>query len=127
MGYSNEIFDNKNLSDLFKDLYTSSKKRDKQITTLIGELKPLVNDLSDATVIVPLIKDYLEVGIKNDDILVKVATIVQRLETGKSTGGDDMFIDPEELQSLLQESNSIDKNIETATSSSISGEKNDAL
>ena len=69
----------------------------------INELKPLINDIGDATLIVPLIKEYMELGIKNDEQLIKMATIIQRaLATGKSE--DEGFgMTEEEKAQLLSE------------------------
>jgi ferritin len=79
------IFGKKKFSDILKEIYENQKKKEQQITALIGELKPLINDIGDATLIVPLIKEYMELGIKNDEQLIKMATIIQRaLATGKS-------------------------------------------
>ena len=66
-----ELFKGTTFSDLMRDVYHNSKKKSRQIDTLIQELQPLVKNIGDATVIVPLIKDYLEVSVKNDDALVK--------------------------------------------------------
>jgi hypothetical protein len=97
------IFGKKKLSDLFKEIYENQKKKETQITALIGELKPLINDIGDATLIVPLIKEYMELGIKNDEQLIKMATIIQRaLASGKSE--DEGFgMTEEEKAQLLQE------------------------
>ena len=116
MGFETEIFKGKSLSDLFSEIYDNSRKKDKQISTLISELKPLIEDVGDATLVVPMIKEYLEIGVKNDDQLVKIATIVQRLETSlqKSTGSDTDWFDSEELQALLQEDEVIEEKIESA-------------
>jgi len=97
------IFGKKKFSDLLKEIYDNQKKKEAQITALIGELKPLINDIGDATLIVPLIKEYMELGIKNDEQLVKMATIVQRaLASGKSE--DENFgMTEEEKQQLLSE------------------------
>jgi hypothetical protein len=79
------VFGKKKFSDILKEIYENQKKKEIQITALIGELKPLINDIGDATLIVPLIKEYMELGIKNDEQLIKMATIIQRaLATGKS-------------------------------------------
>ena len=79
------VFGKKKLYDILKEIYENQKKKETQITALIGELKPLINDIGDATLIVPLIKEYMELGIKNDEQLIKMATIVQRaLASGKS-------------------------------------------
>ena len=55
------LFDGKSSSDVFKEIYTNSKKKDKQINALIAELKPLIQNIGDAPVVVPLIKEYLEI------------------------------------------------------------------
>ena len=73
-----EIFGRKKMADLFEEIYDNSKKKSKQINTLITELKILVETTQDATVIVPLIVQYLDVSVKNDDHLIKIAAILQR-------------------------------------------------
>lgn len=115
MGFETEIFKGKSLSDLFSEIYDNSRKKDKQISTLISELKPLIEDVGDATLVVPMIKEYLEIGVKNDEQLVKIATIVQRLETSmqKSSGGDSDWFDTEELQALLEDNDVIEEKIES--------------
>ena len=114
MGFETEIFNGKSLSDLFSEIYDNSRKKDKQISSLISELKPLIEDVGDATLVVPMIKEYLEIGVKNDEQLVKIATIVQRLETSiqKSSGDSDWF-DSEELQALLADDTVIEEKIES--------------
>ncbi len=72
------IFKNKKFSDILEEIYENQKKKESQISALIGELKPLINDIGDATLVVPLIKEYMEIGVKNDEQLIKMATIVQR-------------------------------------------------
>jgi hypothetical protein len=97
------IFGKKKFSDLLKEIYDNQKKKETQITALIGELKPLINDIGDATLIVPLIKEYMELGIKNDEQLVKMATIVQRaLASGKSEE-EGFGMSEEEKAQLLSE------------------------
>ena len=104
MGEDFELFAGKNFSDLMKDIYHNSKKKDRQINTLIQELQPLIKNLGDATVIVPLIKEYLDISVKNDDQLIKLAAIVQRLisSSNKTSESNDSFgISDEEKQALL--------------------------
>jgi hypothetical protein len=82
------IWGKKKFSDLLKEIYDNQKKKEAQISALIGELKPLINDIGDATLIVPLIKEYMELGIKNDEQLIKMVNIAQRaLASGKSEEG----------------------------------------
>jgi hypothetical protein len=90
-----------------KDIYHNSKMKSRQIDGLIKELQPLVKNVGDAAVIVPMIKDYLEVSVKNDDALVKLAAVVQRLlsATAKEneSGGGEFILSDEERSRLLQE------------------------
>jgi hypothetical protein len=101
------IFDNKTFSDLLKEIHTNQKKKGKQIGQLIAELRPLIQNLGDATVVVPLIKEYMEISVKNDDHLLKMAAIVQRLSTGNTTNGigGDMLTEEElnQLQGIVEE------------------------
>ena len=92
----------KKFSDLLKEIYENSKKKEAQINALIGELKPLITDIGDATLIVPLIKEYMELGIKNDEQLIKMATIVQRaLQVQAQTGANDLTFSDEEKAQLF--------------------------
>ena len=98
-----KIFGKKKFSDLLSEIYDNQKKKEGQISSLIQELKPLINDIGDATLIVPLIKEYMDLGIKNDEQLIKMATIIQRaLNTG--AGESDSFgLSEEEKTQLFTE------------------------
>lgn len=103
-GLDNIVFGGKKFSDLLEEIYNNQKKKDKQISALIAELKPLVQEIGDATLIVPLIKEYLEISVKNDEQLIKMATIVQRMVNNASSNGDGGFgISEEEKAQLLAE------------------------
>jgi hypothetical protein len=96
------VFGKKKFSDILEEIYDNQKKKDKQINALINELKPMIEEIGDATLLVPLIKEYLEMGIKNDDLLIKMAALAQRAmnsEDGESALG----ISDEEKQQLLDE------------------------
>jgi hypothetical protein len=73
------IFDNTKFSDLLKDIYSSVKTKEDQIKNLVNDLRPLVTDTGQATLLVPLIKEYMDIGVKNDEQLVKLAGVLQRL------------------------------------------------
>ncbi len=94
------IFDGKTSSDVFKEIYNNSKKKDKQINSLIAELKPLIQNIGDAPVVVPLIKEYLEIGVKNDEHLIKMMTVIQRISNNATSGGGDSLLTDEELKQL---------------------------
>ena len=96
------VFGNKKFSDILEEIYNNQKRRDAQVVALISELKPLVQEIGDATLIVPLIKEYMEIGVKNDEALIKMATIVQRsLQNMDEDGG--LGISEEEKDQLLAE------------------------
>lgn len=98
------VFKDKKFCDLLEEIYNNSKTKEKQIAALIAELKPLINDIGDAVLVVPLIKEYMEIGVKNDEQLIKMATIVQRA-MNNTAGGDDgsLGISDAEKQQLLEE------------------------
>lgn len=81
-----QLFEGKNLSDLFKEIYDNSIAKKGQIRNLIEALYPLIQGIGDATLLVPLIKEYLEISVKNDEQLVKLAQIVQRIGSGQKQG-----------------------------------------
>jgi len=85
MENTEELFKGVSFSDLMSDVYHNSKKKDRQINQLISQLQPLIKTTSDATIVVPLIKEYLDIAVKNDDHLVKLTAIVQRFISTKQT------------------------------------------
>jgi hypothetical protein len=103
MDNNEELFKGVTFSDLMSDVYHNSKRTSRQINQLIAQLQPLIRSSSDATIIVPLIKEYLEVSVKNDDHLVKLTAIVQRyISTKQTIVGSDSLLSDEEKKQLLQ-------------------------
>ena len=103
MDRHDELFKGTTFADLMSDVYHNSKKKDRQINQLIAQLQPLIKNASDATIIVPLIKEYLDVAVKNDDHLVKLTAIVQRyISTKQTISGDDGLLSAEEKEELLR-------------------------
>lgn len=111
MGFDTEIFGSKKFSDLLKDIYDNQKKKDRQINLLIADLKPLITNIGDAALLVPVIKDYMEVSVKNDEHLVKMAAVVQRMVSNKGEEGNS-FLTDEEKDALLKEIKSIGDSVE---------------
>ena len=100
------IFGKKTFSDLLKDIYSNSRQKERQITILIEELRPLVKTIGDATVIIPLIKEFVDVGVKNDELLVKMAAIIQRAiqaKNNRNSNINDFEITQEEMDALERE------------------------
>ena len=104
----NIVFGKKKFSDILNEIYNNQKKKETQISGLISELKPLISDIGDATLIVPLIKDYMEIGVRNDEQLIKMATIIQRALQGAGEDGE-LGITEEEKAELLAEMERLEK------------------
>ena len=128
MAIDYEIFDGKSLSSLFKDIYDNTTFNRKQLEVLTRELVQFIKDGDTAVQIVPMIKEYLEINVENDDQLVKMAGIVQRLISaeGKAGSEDEYGLSEEEKTQLLsgmedtikdlqQESDNIHNKIESVT------------
>lgn len=109
-----ELFKGKNLSNLFEEIYSNSVSKREQIKDLIASLSPLIEGIGDATILVPLIKDYLDIGVKNDEQLIKLAQIVQRVSSDKkaSSGDSEWWMMDTDIQNLVQDAEKTDKSLE---------------
>ena len=123
-----EIFAGKTFSSLAKDIYFNSSKKSAQIEQLIKDLRLMIKDAGSATVIAPMIKDYVDVSIKNDDQLVKLSAVLQRFLSTSNSGEDSVsggltdFEKEEllnsvksELKDIKSSDNIIEKNINKLT------------
>ena len=105
-GKDEELFKGMTFSDLMSDVYHNSKKVSRQINQLIAQLQPLIKTTSDATIVVPLIKEYLDIAVKNDDHLVKLTAIVQRyISTKQTITGEGSLLSEDEKKQLLAVAN----------------------
>jgi hypothetical protein len=98
-----EIYKGKNFSDLCKDIVKNSEEKKNTLDILVTDLREMIKTINDATMIVPLLKEYFDVGVRNDEQLIKLAAIIQRLMAGK-TGGEDsgnMLLTDEERKQLM--------------------------
>lgn len=106
------LFDDKTFSDLLRDVYQNTKKKETQINGLIDQLKGLVRNITDASMMVPMIKEYLEISVKNDDNLVRLTAIIQRLlVTGSKENkeGELGLTDQERAQLMSEAQELLDK------------------
>ncbi len=107
-----ELFKGKSLSSLFEDIYNNQIQKKAKISELINELKKMIKHAGDVAVIGPIIKDLIETSVKNDDQLVKLATIAQRIIAGeKKTEGQEGYLSAEEKAQLLAEIDSIQQEV----------------
>ena len=124
MDFEQKIFGNKSFSDLLKNIYDNSREKEKQIKDLISGLKPFVTDTQSALMVVPLIKEYLDVSVKNDDSLIKMAGIVQRAMANSSGNGDGDFLSEAELEQLRGEVQKISNEVSKPIESNVDSSKN---
>ena len=99
-----EIFEGKTLSDVFKDIYDNSKTNKQQLEVLMKEVVGFIKDGDTAVQIIPMLKEYLEINVKNDEQLVKLATIVQRITAAErrvSDSGDEFGLSEPEKKQLM--------------------------
>jgi hypothetical protein len=101
------IFGNTSLADLFKQIHRNNKDVDKQINELIDTLKPIAtSNAGSAVMLMPTVKDLIDVNVKNNEQLIKMAGIAQRAATMNVTQ-DTGFIDMDEINALLEEQKTI--------------------
>ena len=99
-----EIFEGKTLSDVFKDIYDNSKTNKQQLEVLMKEVVGFIKDGDTAIQIIPMLKEYLEINVKNDEQLVKLATIVQRITAAEkrvSDSGEEFGLSEAEKEQLM--------------------------
>ena len=89
MSQDYELFEGKSLSSLFKDIYDNSVHNKKQLEVLVKEVASFIKDGDMAIQLIPMIKEYLDINVKNDEQLVKLATVVQRLIAAENKGGSE--------------------------------------
>ena len=88
MKSKDEIFEGKTFQDLTHDIYKNTADRKKQIDLLISEIHGFITTIDDVIMVAPIIKEYMDVAVKNDEHLVKLAGVIQRI-IAKSSGGDE--------------------------------------
>ena len=102
MSEKNEIFDGKTFQDLTKDIYENTTKRKTQIDLLISEIHGFITTIDDVVMVAPIIKEYMDTTVRNDEHLVKLAGVLQRI-ISKSQGESDesMLLSDEEKAELM--------------------------
>ena len=107
MKSKDEIFKGKTFEDLTKDIYDNQKNKKLQLDSLIQEIHGMIRTIDDAVMIAPLIKELFDVAVKNDEHLVKLAGVIQRIIAKSSGGDEESFLlsesEKEDLISALQE------------------------
>ena len=101
------LFGNTSLADLFKQIHRNNKDIDKQINELIDNIKPLAtSNAGSAVMLMPTVKDLIDVNVKNNDQLLKMAGIAQRAASINASVGNEL-INMDEINALLEDQKSI--------------------
>ena len=102
MSDKNEIFEGKSFQDLTKDIYENTTKRKVQIDLLISEIHGFITTIDDVVMVAPIIKEYMDTAVRNDEHLVKLAGVLQRI-ISKSQGESDesMLLSDDEKAELM--------------------------
>ena len=107
MDGNKEIFKGKTFQDLTKDIYENTTNKKKQIDLLISEIHGFIQTIDDVVMVAPIIKEYMEVSVKNDEHLVKLAGVLQRIISKSAGESDESMLlsesEKEELMGTLQE------------------------
>lgn len=78
------VYGSTRLEDILEEIHKSTKKKRNKIEMVLDKMNNLISEPKDVIVMAPLMKDYFDLLIKNDDGLVKLATIVQRIYSAES-------------------------------------------
>ena len=101
------IFDGKNFYDLSKEIYDNSKLKKTQLDLLIQEVHGYIQGIEDIALVGPIIKELFDASIKNDDNLLKLATVIQRIMNKQADAVDDTSLlsedEKEELMASLED------------------------
>jgi len=112
MDFNQVLFKDKTFSGLLEDIYKNATRKEKEIKALIDQLKPMIQEPGDAMMLVPLLKEYMEIAVKNDDALIKMAGIVQRAMQNSSGESDGGMLSDRDKELLFQEISSVGHNVE---------------
>lgn len=111
MDFNKVLFKDKTFASLLEDIYKNANRKEKEIKALIDQLKPMIQEPGDAMMLVPLLKEYMELAIKNDEALIKMAGIVQRAMVSNSSDSEGSLLSERDKELLFQEINNVGKQI----------------
>lgn len=102
MAFDNVIFDGKTLSDMFSDVYKNAENKRVQINQFVASLVKLIRTPEDAAVLGPVIQGFIDSNVKNDEHIVRLVQIAQRLVAvnSKTTDSGGLLTEEEKNQLL---------------------------
>ena len=102
-----KIFGDKNFSDLSQEIYENSKLKKTQIDLLVQEVHGYIQGIEDIAIVGPILKELMDVGVKNEDNLLKLATVIQRIMNKQADVTEETSLlsedEKEELMNALED------------------------
>lgn len=95
------IFEGKTLADMFADVYKNTENKRQQINQFVANLVKLIRTPEDAAVLGPVVQSFLEVNVKNDEHIVRLVQIAQRLTSVNTKGASGDILSEAEKAQLL--------------------------
>lgn len=101
-----ELYDGKSIEDVFKDIDQAATSEVKDLDELIKQISSYVTNMSEASVVIPLVKSLYDVKARNRETVVKMTAVAQKVEAhrDKKTNsiGDGVEINADVLFSNLE-------------------------
>ena len=100
------IFRDITFQDLLADIYDNTSEKSVLIKTMIEDLRSLVETPEDAIMVIPLIVQYLDVGIKNDKHLIELSNTIEKYKKNIDKSRDDSpesSLDDSEMEYLIKQ------------------------
>ncbi len=99
-----DVYDGKTFCDLCKDVVDRSESKKNQIDTLVTDIRGMIKGVNEAQIFLPKIREFLEVGVKNDEQIIKLAAVIQRLQSTQleASGGENGGLSDEEKDQLME-------------------------
>jgi hypothetical protein len=100
-----DVCEGKTFRDLCKDVVERSQSKKDQLDTLFSDIRGHIKNINDAQIFLPRIKELLDTGIKNDEQLIKLAAVLQRLQSTQleASGGESGGLSDDEKTQLIEQ------------------------
>ena len=82
------------------------KRRQEQLEVMLENISPMMTNVTDVTIVGPLVRDFMNLLQKNDEQMLKVAEQLRKEEaTDKKVGSTETLLDEREKEELLRNLN----------------------
>ena len=97
-----KVFKGTTLADLFEKIENNSSRNKIQIESLMQEMMVFIKDPNSAIQLFPMIASFMEANIRNDELMVKLTAVVQRvLQTEAKVDVNEFGLSDKEKEDIL--------------------------